>query len=192
MTRPAAFLDRDGVLNRRAPPHQYIASPKQLRLLPGVGNALRNLQDMGLALVVVTNQQGVGRGEMTLNDLDAVHQEMRARLASFGVRLDGVYACPHLESAGCDCRKPRPGLLLRAAAELDLAPGQSVMIGDSVADTEAGFAARCGALVRILRTGEARDAHAHAVCRSLPQAVRWLAAHRATAAAATATTIGKR
>lgn len=190
MPRPAAFLDRDGVLNRSAPPHQYIASPTQLRLLPGAGSALRNLQDIGFALVVVTNQQGVGKGEMTLNDLDVVHEEMRARLASFGVHLDGVYACPHLESVGCDCRKPRPGLLLRAAAELDLAPGQSVIIGDSPADMEAGAAAGCGALVRIVRAGEAKDPYAHAVCRSLPQAVRWLVSHRATATIATAS--GKR
>ncbi len=190
MPRPAAFLDRDGVLNRSAPSHQYITSPKQLRLLPGVSGALRNLQDIGLALVVVTNQQGVGKGEMTLNDLDAVHEEMTARLASFGVRLDGIYACPHLESASCDCRKPRPGLLLRAAAELDLALGQSVMIGDAPADMEAGYAAGCGTLVRILRPGDAKDPYAHAVCRGLPQAVRWLAVHRTAAAAAT--TSGKR
>lgn len=189
MPRPAAFLDRDGVLNRRAPPHQYIALPAQLRLLPGAGSALRSLQDMGLALVVVTNQQGVGKGEMTPNDLDAVHEVMSARLASFGVRLDGIYACPHLESAGCDCRKPRPGLLLRAAAELDLAPAQSVVFGDSPADTEAGHAAGCGTLVRIVRAGDAKDPYAHAVCRGLPQAVRWLAAHRATASA---TASGKR
>lgn len=158
--------------------------------MPGAGGALRNLQDIGLALVVVTNQQGVGKGEMTLNDLDEVHQEMTARLASFGVHLDGLYACTHLESAGCACRKPRPGLLLRAAAELDLALGQSVMIGDSPADMEAGAAAGCGTRVRILRPGDAKDPYAYVVCRSLPKAVRWLAVHRA--AEATATSIGKR
>src|SRR5581483_4794961 len=111
--RPAAFLDRDGVLNRRPPPHDYVRSAEALELLPGVAGAVDALRAAGFATVVVSNQRGLARGLLTPETLAAIER----RLAEAGVRIDAYYYCPHDLADGCDCRKPAPGLLLRAAAE---------------------------------------------------------------------------
>jgi len=171
--RRAVFLDRDGVLNRRPPLHQYVTSPGRLRLLPNVAVALSGLRAPGYALVVVTNQQGVARGVMTREDLDAVHAELRRRLRLRGADVDATYACTHLADAGCACRKPRPGLLIQAARELRLSLADSVMIGDSPEDLEAGRAAGCRTVIYISR-GDNRSTHADFTCRGLVQAARWL------------------
>lgn len=137
--RPAAFLDRDGVLNRRPPPHDYVRSAEALELLPGVAGAVDALRAAGFATVVVSNQRGLARGLLTPETLAAIER----RLAEAGVRIDAYYYCPHDLADGCDCRKPAPGLLLRAAAELSLDLGASVLVGDEETDVEAGRAAGC-------------------------------------------------
>lgn len=143
----AVFLDRDGTLNVDS---GYVADPSNVALVPNAAQGLRMLADAGFALVVVSNQSGIARGYFTLADAEAVDQRVRELLAAEGVMLAGMYRCPHLAGAAdleygrdCDCRKPKPGMLLHAAADLGLALGQSWMVGDRVSDMQAGRAAGC-------------------------------------------------
>jgi D-glycero-D-manno-heptose 1,7-bisphosphate phosphatase len=147
MSRPALFLDRDGTLVH---PHHYPSRPEHLALYDGIGPPLGLLQRSGFRLVVVTNQSGLARGYFTAADLDAMHNHLARELAAHDVRLDGVYVCPHHAdgvipelSIRCACRKPQPGLLLRAAADLDLALDRSWFLGDILDDVEAGNRAGC-------------------------------------------------
>jgi histidinol-phosphate phosphatase family protein len=136
--RPAVFLDRDGTLNRLPPLGEYVADPHELELLEGVVDAVRLLRSTGYACVVVSNQRGVALGRMSEEALNAVDARLREL-----VELDGTYYCTHHLDAGCGCRKPAPGLLLRAADDLALDLGSSVIIGDSPGDVEAGRRAGC-------------------------------------------------
>ena len=143
--RPAAFLDRDGVLNQDL---GYAYQVADFHWLPGAVLACKRLQDAGYALVVVTNQSGVARGLYTMADVDLLHTHMQRELAAAGVSLTAVYACPHHPEAhvetyriDCNCRKPRPGLLLQAIREQSLDPARSVLIGDKTSDLQAGAAA---------------------------------------------------
>lgn len=138
--RPALFLDRDGTLIEDV---GYPRDPRQVRPLPGAAAALRRLARAGFALVIVSNQSGVGRGLFGRAEADAVHAEVVRRFAQLGVAFEGAFYCYHAPDEGCACRKPAPGLLLRATAELGLDPGRSFMIGDKPIDIEAGVAAAC-------------------------------------------------
>lgn len=151
--RPAAFLDRDGVLNDD---QGYTHRVADFHWLPGAVQACKRLQDAGYALVVVTNQSGVARGMYTLDDVDTLHTHMQQELAAAGVVLTGIYRCPHLPTAevaayrlDCSCRKPRPGLLLQAMAEHGLDPARSLLVGDRVSDVQAGQAAGVARCVQI-------------------------------------------
>jgi D-glycero-D-manno-heptose 1,7-bisphosphate phosphatase len=143
----AVFLDRDGTLVH---PRHYPSRPEELHLYDGVGPCLRDLQQARFRLVVVTNQAGIARGYFTEIDLQKMHAYLTAKLAQLGVWLDAIYYCPH-HPAGvvpelavrCDCRKPQPGMLLRAAADLNLDLARSWFIGDILDDIEAGNRAGC-------------------------------------------------
>lgn len=141
-------LDRDGTLIES---HHYLSDPDQVRLLPGVTAGLRRLREMNLGLVVTTNQSAVGRGLFNLARLGEIHARFESLLAAAGIRLDGLYSCPHRPEDACDCRKPRIGLLDRASSELDFLPRESFVIGDNVCDIEMGKA--CGAVTFLVRTG---------------------------------------
>ena len=138
--RPAIFLDRDGTVIEDV---GYLRDPGQVQMLPGAGPALRLLQDHGFALVVVSNQSGIGRGWITPGEAEQVHERMRACLAAHGVSLDAVYYCPHAPDARCPCRKPSPEMILRAAQELDLDRARSFLVGDKATDIQAGQRAGC-------------------------------------------------
>ncbi len=151
----AVFLDRDGTLNVEK---DYLYRVEDFEFIPGVPEALKKLQEAGFLLVVVTNQSGVARGFYTLEDVEILHRHMRAELDKYGVTLDGIYVCPHHPEKGqppfnidCDCRKGKPGMLLQAAQELDIDLSQSFMVGDKLADIEAGTAAGCSSI--LVRTG---------------------------------------
>lgn len=134
------FLDRDGVINRRLP-GRYVRSWEEFRFLPGARAGLRLLREAGLLLIVITNQRGIGLGLMGEADLDALHARMRAELSRVGAGVDAIFHCPHDIAAACDCRKPQPGMILRALERHAVdAPG-SWLIGDSLSDLEAGRAA---------------------------------------------------
>ena len=122
MTTPVriAFLDRDGVINQYLP-GEYVRTPDELVILPGVVDAIKALKDAGWQVAMVTNQQGIGKGLMTPADLDAVHAKLYAALDAIDARIDAVRVCPHLAVAACSCRKPKPGMILDIAAELAVA-----------------------------------------------------------------------
>ena len=146
--RRAVFLDRDGTL---MPEVGALGRPEAVRLLPGVAPALRALAAARYELVVVSNQSAIGRGAVTEPEVRAVHAALRRALRAEGVELSAIFFCPHRPEDACDCRKPAPGLLLQAAAALELRLGESWMIGDSTRDTEA--AARAGTRGILLETG---------------------------------------
>jgi heptosyltransferase II len=128
---PVVFLDRDGTLNWDP---GYLNDPAEMRLLPGVGPAVARLNRAGFKVVLVTNQSGVGRGIITVEALDAIHQRLRELLAESGAWLDGIYACLHRPDEGCGCRKPASGLVAQACRELSLTAMQSFVIGDRAID----------------------------------------------------------
>ena len=144
----AAFLDRDGVINRD---RGYVYRWEDFEFMPGAIEGMRRLQQAGYALVVVTNQSGLARGYYTEAQYQALSRAMREELARQGVELAGIYHCPHHPAGvvaplavACDCRKPAPGLLLRAAQELRLSLADSLLIGDKPSDIEAARAAGVG------------------------------------------------
>ena len=156
--RPAVFVDRDGTLNREV---HYLASVAGLRLLPGVAAAIRGLEHAGFAVVLVTNQSGVARGRMTLATVDAIHAELTRRLRARGATLAGIYVCAHHPDEGapplrrrCRCRKPAPGLVRRAARDLDLDLARSYCVGDGAVDL--GLAAATGMRGVLVLTGHGR------------------------------------
>ena len=139
----AAFLDRDGTLNRKAPRARYIEKPEDLVLLPGAAEAVRLLNEAGYTTVLISNQPGIARGRLTEDDLSAIHGEMQALLQAEGAHIDRIYYCPHNWDDGCDCRKPKPGLLYQAQHDLSIDLTQCVLFGDDERDIQAGNAARC-------------------------------------------------
>jgi histidinol-phosphate phosphatase family protein len=141
--RRAVFMDRDGTLIHDV---GYPNDPGAVRLLPGAAIALAKLKELGFLLIVVSNQSGIGRGLVTPEQARQVHAEVESQLADFMVRLDGAYYCPHAPEDGCVCRKPSPGMLLRAARELSIDLNRSFMVGDKISDLEAGRAAGCHTL----------------------------------------------
>ena len=178
IARPAVFLDRDGTLNRDL---GYLNDPQQFELLPGVAEAVRALNEAGFLAVVVTNQSGIGRGMITEAQLEAIHRRLREALGAAGATIDAIFHCPHAPEAGCDCRKPAAGLVLRACAGLAIDRERSIVVGDKLADVQ--LARAVGAAAILVRGG-----HGEATWRSwpegepppdfvaddLPAAVRWI------------------
>lgn len=149
--RQAVFVDRDGTLNVEK---NYLYRIEDFEFIPGVPEAIRRLRQAGFLVIVVTNQSGVARGYFTLAEVDALHRHIQNELEKSGTRIDGFYVCPHHPTEGvgefrrqCDCRKGEPGLLLRAAAEHGIDLAGSWMVGDKLADVEAGERAGCASLL---------------------------------------------
>jgi D,D-heptose 1,7-bisphosphate phosphatase len=154
--RPAVFLDRDGTLIEHV---HYLSDPTRVRLLPGAAQALRRLRDAGFACILVTNQSAIGRGMLDEAQLRLIHDEMDRQLDAEGAALDAIYHCPEAP-AGDDRtviehgdRKPGPGMLIRAAEEMDLDLVASWMVGDMISDVLAGINARCCGSI-LVRTGK--------------------------------------
>ncbi len=136
----AVFLDRDGTLIDDV---GYISDPDDVRLVPGAADALRALRGAGFRLVVASNRSGLGRGLVTQDQADAVHQRFVEELERAGAEIDAAYYCPHAPEERCACRKPLPGLIIDAARELELDLERSFMVGNSDVDVAAGEAAGC-------------------------------------------------
>ena len=154
---PAIFLDRDGTINVD---HGYVHEIDNFQFIDGVIDAMRELKEMGFALVIVTNQSGIARGMYSEEQFMQLTEWMDWSLADRDIDLDGIYYCPHLPDASvehyrqqCDCRKPQPGMILSAAEELDIDLAASYIVGDKIDDVMAGKAAGVGKTV-LVRTGK--------------------------------------
>ncbi len=141
--RPTVFLDRDGVLNRRPPVAGYVRRADDVEWLPGALEAVGDLTRAGVRLIVVSNQAGIARGAMTMDDLGGVERRMRDDVGSAGGEIEAFLYCPHGWDEGCDCRKPRPGMLFEAQRRFDLDLSRTPFVGDDERDGQAAEAAGC-------------------------------------------------
>jgi D-glycero-D-manno-heptose 1,7-bisphosphate phosphatase len=184
ISRPAAFLDRDGVLVRD---HGYVYRIEDLDILPRVPEALKLLHDHGFLLIVISNQAGVARGYYSTEDVERFHEEMQERLEKqLGFRLDGIYYCPHHPQGSvfeyainCSCRKPGVALLEKAAQDFAIDWEHSIMVGDRASDIECGL--RAG--VRGIQIeSDQYEGHAspHMKVRDLWEAAEWAVQHSRT------------
>jgi D-glycero-D-manno-heptose 1,7-bisphosphate phosphatase len=173
MKNKAVFIDRDGTINVDGP---YLSDPDKFRMYPGVGKGVKRLKDAGFKIIVVTNQSGIARGYFTEDDLAAVHNRMKEEFARFGVSLDGIYYCPHHPDEGCNCRKPEPGLLLKATADHEIDTARSYMVGDKQLDMIAG--AKIGAQTLLVSSETERRMPGKALCGreagDFAEAVDWI------------------
>lgn len=131
------FLDRDGTLNVRPPRACYIERPGDFVWLPGAQEAVKRLKDAGYTVILISNQPGIARGNLTEETLAEIHEKMQADLREIGAEIDRIYYCPHNWDEGCECRKPKPGMFFQAQKELSLDLTKCVMIGDDERDMEA-------------------------------------------------------
>ena len=147
----AVFLDRDGTINIYK---GFLRKIEDFELIPGVAEAIKKINASGYLAIVVTNQPVIARGEVTWDELEEIHNKMETELGKFGAYLDGIYFCPHHPHKGyegevpefkieCSCRKPKPGMLLKASEDFNIDLSQSYMIGDGAHDVKAGVAAGC-------------------------------------------------
>ncbi len=153
------FLDRDGVINRNPPNKGYVRKWAEFTFLPNARKAIRELSESGYRIIVVTNQSGIGRGLYSEEDLADIHSKMVSEVSKAGGTIDAVYYCPHRPDAGCECRKPKPGMLVRAAREHNIDLSNVYLIGDVPTDIEAGQ--RVGATTFLVLTGLGRESYYH-------------------------------
>ncbi len=159
MNSVGLFLDRDGTINTEV---DFLTRPDDLQLIPNAAKAIREANRLGISVIVITNQSGVARGLMTENDVQAVHRKLEELLAQHGARVDAIYYCPHHPDYGtpqyriaCTCRKPKTGMLERAAREFGLDLRSSFVVGDRWVDMKAGELAGCGTILVLTGYGTA-------------------------------------
>lgn len=171
----AAFLDRDGVINRKAPDGLYVTRWEDFEFLPRVPEAIALLEQAGFSVIVVSNQRCVGKGLLTIAELERIHECMLKQLSAANAHLTAVYYCPHDNGNGscCSCRKPAPGMLYRAAREHGIDLASSWMVGDSDIDMEAGKSAGCRT-VRVVTNGTVPEVAGDLTARSLFDAAQQL------------------
>jgi len=168
----AVFLDRDGVINEKAPEGEYVTEWGAFRFLPGALDGLALLASLGAPVIVATNQRGIARGAMSEEDLADIHRQMLEQVEAAGGRIDAIYHCPH--EGGCDCRKPLPGMYERAAREHGLDLRRSAVIGDRRSDMDAAAAVGARGML-VLASGE-RPLPGEEVAEDLLSAARLLTA----------------
>jgi len=171
MTR-AVFLDRDGVLNQAFVKNGKPLSPdtiEEMIIVPDAASALNRLRQQGFRLIVATNQPDIKRGRLTRGQVDAMNAHLRSNLP-----LDAVEVCVHDDADNCDCRKPKPGLLLRAATRDGVALDESFMVGDRYRDIEAGYSAGCRTILIGGGYGETFKAQPDATFDTLTEAADWI------------------
>lgn len=141
--KPTVFIDRDGTINKKADQACYIESWEQFIWLDGAKAAIKLLKDNGFRVLMITNQPGIARGNLTREGLEIIHENLQKELKQIGAEIDKIYVCPHGWDEGCECRKPKPGMLYQAQKDYDLNLTKCVLIGDDIRDMEAGRAAGC-------------------------------------------------
>ena len=177
--KPAVFLDRDGTINVEK---HYLHKVEDFEFIPGALQAIKTLKNAGYSVVVVTNQSGIARGYFSFDDVTRLHEHIQKELAVAGTAIDAFYLCPHHPEKGlgkfrkeCDCRKGKPGLLFQASADLDIDLPRSFMVGDKLADIEAGENAGCQPILVLTGYGrESRlriDENRAIICEDLASAV---------------------
>lgn len=156
--KKAVFLDRDGTINVEK---DYLVRPEEFEFIPGVPAAIARLKSAGFLVIVVTNQSGVARGYFDIDAVHRLHEHLQRQLAEVGTAIDGFYLCPHHPEHGvgelkidCDCRKGSPGMLLQAAVDYGIDLEHSYMIGDKLADVEAGKRAGCQPILVLTGYGQ--------------------------------------
>lgn len=130
----AVFFDRDGVINEKAPDHDYIKNWDKFKLIPGIIDVMKYVQSQGYMIIIITNQRGIARGLMTIEDLLVIHENLKQELDNHEIFITDIFFCPHDIQDNCDCRKPRSGMILEALKKYEIDVAKSVLIGDSMAD----------------------------------------------------------
>ncbi|UCD77374.1 MAG: D-glycero-beta-D-manno-heptose 1,7-bisphosphate 7-phosphatase [Desulfobacterales bacterium] len=180
LLKKVVFLDRDGTINRDSP--DYIKSRSEFGFIPGAIAAIGELTAGGFTCIVITNQSALARGFISTAELDAMHAMMCDEIAAGGGSIKDIFFCPHLPDAGCNCRKPAPGLLFRAQRKYNIDLTDAIMVGDSTKDIECGHIAGCGRTV-LVKSGKDADVEkqlhqknltADYVAADLLEAVRWI------------------
>jgi D-glycero-D-manno-heptose 1,7-bisphosphate phosphatase len=154
---PTVFLDRDGVINRNRPSGDYVKSWEEFQFLPGARGAIARLTQAGFRLLVITNQACIGKGIVSSDIVQQIHELMILEIARSGGRNEAVLCCPHLPDEGCQCRKPSPGLLKRAQEEYKVDLGQAILVGDSVTDVQTAAAVSMPAIMVLSGLGRISD-----------------------------------
>ncbi len=174
-SRRAVFLDRDGTIMEDS---NYVGDVKRVLVIPGAPAALKQLQDAGYKLFIVTNQSGVGRGYFTREAVESIHAHLDEYFGESGVRFNHYYVCPHHPEDNCECRKPKPKFLLDAAAEHGLDLSQCFMVGDRASDIQAGINAGVQTILVLtgvghetLAKGEVKPSH---VAADIGEAAAWI------------------
>src|SRR5262249_55018862 len=171
----AVFLDRDGVINRKPRDGEYVTRWEQMHFLPGVPKAIGLLKGAGFLVIVISNQRSIAKSLLTPYKWDLIHLRMCCELPESGATIDEGYHCPHETLPPCCCRKPRPGMLLKAARKYGIDLNESWMIGDSETDVQAGRNAGCKT-ARLLSTNETASHGAEITAPCLLDAVRQILA----------------
>ena len=148
MKSPALFIDRDGTIIKQIDGH-YISSIEQIELIENIFPAILMLQNEGYLIIIVTNQAGINKGILSNEQVDEINQHIIQLLKKQGIEISAVYVCPHKPEEQCKCRKPQPGLLLKAAKEHNIDLENSIIIGDTDKDTEAGLNAGLKKVIKI-------------------------------------------
>lgn len=177
----AVFLDRDGVINANIERDGRLVAPtriEQFTLLPGVEDAVRRLKAAGFLVVVVTNQPDVATGRNSAATIEGMHSIIRSRMP-----VDDIKACFHVDADNCDCRKPKPGMILQAAAEFGVDLSESWVVGDRWRDIEAGRIAGCSTILVDYSVEQDGPCHPDKTVRSLPDAVSYILLHQQPGAA---------
>jgi len=152
----AIFLDRDGVINKEI---GYLSNPDKFKFIEGIFEALKLLKLKGFLLIVITNQAGIARGYYTKETLNKIHQKMTTLLKESEIILDDIYYCPHHPkfTGPCDCRKPNPGMILKAKEKYNIDLQSSYMVGDTLNDIKTGLNAKCRTVLVLTGYGAAEE-----------------------------------
>lgn len=151
MSNKAVFLDRDGTINEEM---NYLSKIEQLKILPNSASAIKILNENGYKVIVITNQSGVARAYFSKETLEDINEHLKNELAKDDALIDAVYYCPHHPDEGCECRKPRPGMIERAKSEYDLDLSSSFIVGDTINDLETGYIVGCKTALVLTGYGE--------------------------------------
>ena len=180
MSVKSVFIDRDGTINVNV---EYLDNPDDLMIYPDVGKGIKQLQDHGFKIIVITNQSGIARGYYTKETLQSIHKRLLKELAKEGASIDDIFYCPHHPDDGCDCRKPNTGLFEQAIKKHDINVKQSYVIGDRMIDVEAGH---CLGLKTVLIPENEELVEAERklstiepnyICQDFYSAVQWILQH---------------